>query len=272
MKRYVNAPLPKRLGAFILDLFLVIISATFFFSVLSNIFTETQAFKEANQVMNDISIESHLFEYKDEKKLVVDVVKEEDYPVAIKMYYEDYVKNTDEYNKKMTESKLFDYIDGEYIKKETISEDKVLEFYKTLMGEAIIEVRSNEKYEFCYQVTYNYLTYSVVLSVLVAFLLFIVLVPVINKRKCTLGQRVLDITLVNSDTNEKVTNVQITFRAIIILIVEIYIGTYSLFLGAIISVLMIMFRKDNRSFHDIFANVKMIDYHYVKLDDQLHKK
>lgn len=272
MKRYVNAPLPKRFGAFLLDFFIIIITATFFFSVLSNILTETQAFKEAHQIMNDILIDSHLFEYQDEDKLVVDVVKEENYSTAVKLYYEDYVKDIETYNHKMTESKLFDYMNGDFVKKETVSDEKVLDFYKTMMGEAILEVKSDERYEFCYQLTYNYLTYSVVISVLFAFLIFVVLVPFISKRRSTLGQRVLDIALVNSDTFEKVTKTQIAFRAIIILIIEIYIGTYSMFLGAIISVLMIIFRKDNRSFHDIFANVKMIDYHFVKLDDEINKK
>ena len=64
MKRYVNAALTKRFGAFILDLFTIVFTATIIYSLLGKALVNTRAFKEANTIMNEIKDEIKLETWK----------------------------------------------------------------------------------------------------------------------------------------------------------------------------------------------------------------
>ena len=44
----------------------------------------------------------------------------------------------------------------------------------------------------------------------------------------------------------------------------------SIFLS-VVSLLFIIFRKDNCSYHDLLSYSKVIDYHYIELDDEKKK-
>ncbi len=269
MKRYVNASLSKRLGAFILDVCLVVLGATLVCLACLNLFSKSTLMLEANDVINNIQVDSHLYVYSEDNPLITVLVDEEEYDDAIKSYYLDYKKDEATYNKKMEESELFVLKDGFYQEKSTVSEEAVLEFYQKMMGEAILEIKQNEDYERCTNIIINCELYCVVISILASYLVFIVFVPFLMKKRNTIGQRVLNLALVHSDTYEVPSRTQIAFRAFIILIIEVYLATYCYGVTALISTGFIVFRKDKSSFHDLLSQTRMIDYHYVELDDNL---
>ena len=68
MNRLVNANISKRLGAFLLDAFMVIILGTLLYSGFAQIFIRTPAFSEATKIMNEILVETHLYEYDEEDR------------------------------------------------------------------------------------------------------------------------------------------------------------------------------------------------------------
>lgn len=269
MKRYVDASIPKRLGAFILDLCLVILSATIILIGCIKFFSNTQLVKEANNKINQIQINSHLYVF-DEDNMTM-VVEEEKYSIAIKNYYLNFKNDEETYNKKMVESKLFNYIDGEYVAKKNIDEKDVKEFYRIMMGEAILEIKNIEDYKKSSDIIIGIEFYSIVISILISYIIFIILIPIFRKNRNTIGQRALNLTLINSGDNQVPTKTQIAFRAIIILIIEVLIGINTFGIPVIISVGFILFRLDHASYHDLLSSTRMIDYHYVELDDTRKK-
>ena len=274
MKRYVDASLPKRLGAFILDLCLIILSGTIFFLICMEIFSNSVLMKEASETINNIQIESHLYKYKEDEnkddsndEVITMVVEEKEYAIAIKNYYIEYKNDEETYNKKMNESNLFNYTNGEYVKKYGVTDKDITTFYEGLMGEAIVELKENKDYKKCSDIIINCELYCIAISVLLGYIIVEVIVPLIFKNRCTIGQKVMNLALVNSIDYSIPSMTQIIFRAIIIFIIEVYLATYCLGLTTLISVGFIVFRKDHCSYHDLLSATRMIDYHYVELDD-----
>lgn len=268
MKRYVNAALTKRFGAFMLDLFTIVFTATIVYSLLGKALVNTRAFKEANTIMNEILVESNLYEYDENDKNVTKVVDEKEYEVVIEKYYVEIKKDADTYHDKMQESNLFDYVNDEYVKKENVTDEEVKEFYKEMMGEAIIEVKKDENFMYCYRLTMNFVIYNLIASVLITYLFYICLVPIMMKRRSTVGQHIMNLSLVNVDTNEPASKAQVFFRSIIILLIEGFLSIVGVGLPIIVSVGFILFNKNKMSYHDILSTTKLIDYHYVELDDK----
>ena len=269
MKRYVDAPLLKRLGAFILDLFTVVLGATIILIGCMEFFSNSQLMKDANNIINTIQVESHLYVYNSEG--MTEVVSEDKYSVALENYYLNYKEDDKTYHQMMTESKLFEHEDGNYSKKDNVTDEEVLEFYKEKIGEALVEIKEIEEYKNASNIIINCEFYSIVISILISYIVFIILIPIFRKNKNTLGQRVLNLALVNRETYEPLTKTPVVFRAIIILIVEILIGINSLGLPVIISVGFMLFRTDKASYHDLLSSTRLIDYHYVEIDNERKK-
>ena len=125
MNRLVNANISKRLGAFLLDAFMVIILGTLLYSGFAQIFIRTPAFSEATKIMNEILVETHLYEYDEEDPNVVVIVEEKEYDASIEKYYLDYLKDEEAYHSKMKESDLFNFVDGDYVKKDSVKDEEV---------------------------------------------------------------------------------------------------------------------------------------------------
>ena len=77
------------------------------------------------------------------------------------------------------------------ITKENIKEEDVKIFYQELMGEAILEIKNNEDYKKCSDIIINCELYCVAVSILVSYIIFIILIPIIRKNKNTIGQVVM---------------------------------------------------------------------------------
>ena len=87
--------------------------------------------------MNEILVDSHLYEYDEEDKNITRVVDEKDYEVVLEKYYIEVKQDESYYHQKMMESGLFIYVNDNYEKKDDVSETDVLNFYKEMMGEAL---------------------------------------------------------------------------------------------------------------------------------------
>ena len=271
MNRLVNANISKRLGAFLLDAFMVIILGTLLYSGFAQIFIRTPAFSEATKIMNEILVETHLYEYDEEDPNVVVIVEEKEYDASIEKYYLDYLKDEEAYHSKMKESDLFNFVDGDYVKKDSVKDEEVKTFYEEVLTDAIVKVKNSEEYLFCYQVSMNYVFYNFFLSFLLSYMCFIVLIPCVLKRRVTIGQRIMNMALVKGDSDEFVSKTQVIFRGFIILLIEGVVSFIALGLPIIISALFIVFRKDNSSYHDLLSYSRLIDYHYIELDDGIKR-
>ena len=141
----------------------------------------------------------------------------------------------------------------------------------TLIGNAIINIKQNDEYKFCYAVNMNYVFYNLFLSFILSFMLFIGLIPCIMKRRTTIGQRVMNLAVVNMGNDKFINKTQSLFKCFIILIVEVGLSFVAFGVPFIVSLLFIIFRKDNCSYHDLLSYSKVIDYHYIELDDEKKK-
>lgn len=267
MKRYVNGDPLKRFGAFILDVLMIVFVSTILYSIIGKALVNTRAFSEANQIMNEILVESYLYEYDESDPNITKVVSEEKFEVVIKKYYVEVKQNEELYHEKMNSSNLFNLIDGEYEKREGVSDEDVINFYKEMMGEAIIEVKQNENYQFCYRLSLNFVIYNIIVSFLISYFAFIVFVPFAFKNRTTIGQRVMNLAIVDIESNKFATKTQIFFRSIIILLIEVLLSIFSFGVPILISFGFVLFNKNKCSYHDILSSTKVIDYHYVELDD-----
>jgi hypothetical protein len=182
-----------------------------------------------------------------------------------------YSVDKEAYDLLMEESNLFNNVDGDYIKKESVMDTEVLDFYKEVIGNAIINIKQNDEYKFCYAVNMNYVFYNLFLSFILSFMLFIGLIPCIMKRRTTIGQRVMNLAVVNMENDKFITKTQSLFKCFIILIVEVGLSFVAFGVPFIVSLLFIIFRKDNCSYHDLLSYSKVIDYHYIELDDEKKK-
>ena len=81
MNRLVNANISKRLGAFLLDAFMVIILGTLLYSGFAQIFIRTPAFSEATKIMNEILVETHLYEYDEKDYLIEENISDNKYKI-----------------------------------------------------------------------------------------------------------------------------------------------------------------------------------------------
>ena len=99
----------------------------------------------------------------------------------------------------------------------------------------------------------------------------IMLIPCLFKRRVTIGQKVMNMALVKGDSEEFVSRTQVIFRAFIILLIEGIVSFIALGLPIIVSVIFIVFRKDHCSYHDLLSYSRVIDYHYIELDDEKKK-
>lgn len=268
MKRYVNATLSRRFGAFLLDAFSVVFLATLLYSLFAQVIVRMEAFSEANKIMNEILVESHLYKYSEDEPNEVELVSEKYYAVVIEKYYIEYKNDEETYHSKMMESNLFNNVDGEYVKKAEVSDSAISEFYKNFILEIDKEVKADENYRYCYVIGMNFVFYNIFISCILSYFTLIILVPSIFKRRCTLGQRAMNLALVHSETYELATRTQLIFRAFIILLIEIVISLFSYGIPAIISIGFIILTKDKVSFHDKLSATKLIDYHYVEIDDK----
>lgn len=271
MNRLVNATLSKRFGAFLLDVFTIILVASLFYSGFAQIFIRTKAFSEATKIMNEILVESNLYVYNENDANLVNIVKEEDYDIAIEKYYLNYLNDKDSYMKIMNESNLFDYVDNDYVKKNNVTDEEILNFYREVIGYAIIEIKQNDEYQFCYRVNMNYVFYNLFLSFILSYMLFIALIPSIMKRRTTIGQRLMNLALVSIDNDKFISRTQILFRCFVILLVEVGLSLVAFGLPLIVSSIFIIFRKDHSSYHDLLSYSRVIDYHYIELDDEKKK-
>ena len=143
MNRLVSANVSKRLGAFLLDAFMVIILGTLLYSGFAQIFIKTPTFSEATKIMNEILVETHLYKYDETDPNVVVIVEEKEYDASIEKYYLDYLKDEDAYHSKMKESNLFNYVDGDYVKKDSVSNDELKSFYEEVITDAIVNAKNS---------------------------------------------------------------------------------------------------------------------------------
>ena len=81
----------------------------------------------------------------------------------------------------------------------------------------------------------------------------------------------MNMALVKGDSEEFVSRTQVVFRAFIILLIEGVVSFIALGLPILVSIGFIVFRRDHCSYHDLLSYSRLIDYHYIELDDEKKK-
>lgn len=281
--RYQKCGVIKRILAFIVDLFFIVISTLILIASCLAIFYSTPSYNHAISTENCLKEESGLYidnldivTYLDSTELTtLEKAKEID-NVLTSFYLNDYFFA----NNKAFNSFIKRKIDCKYENKNmfVLIDDKVefaineipdTEYYFFFKEEinkySLYELRNNDMYVreayFISLVTLIIIIFSFILSSLIFFFI----VPIFSKRnRATLGMKIFKLGLISS-SNYALTSKEFIFRFLFFFIIEYICGFLSFFLISIISLAYMLLSNKEEPFHDAIIDSKMIKLEGAKI-------
>lgn len=188
-------------------------------------------------------------------------------------FYNTYTDKLEEYNlKKISNIELFDS-EGNEILDSKISENKVkyLAFYIPISEECVdlysAYLNNIDDYKNALNATSQALYFSILMAALIGFVVFYLIIPLIDKQGRTLGKMVFKLRLISKASIEaRPSKTQILFRQLITILFEyvLTITTIGMFgfplpIALIATILLVIFTKYNQSLHDILASTFLVD-------------
>ncbi len=278
--RYKKCSDIKRVFAFLIDFFLVILSSILVFGIALAIYYATPSYKESIEARKTLEDESALF---------INGVQLNDYYSSSDLTYEEQVKDYDSrlsrfYNLDLYKSELENFNkrklsaiynsnylfieeDGNIIfNTSDIPITAYLDFFED-------EYNNNTIYVFRNEETYKNLTFTIGVTILILIiisfnfmsLVFYFFIPLFNYRyRQTLGMKIFKLGII-SHSNYSLTNKEFCFRFLFFFIVEYLLGFLSFFIISLVSFSFMLLGKKKEPFHDLLLDSKMIDVSTSKI-------
>ena len=268
----------RRISSALIDLIATLILAlllSFATTPLSNyLFDATNA----QNTINTYLVETQLYHESNGEAIINTNVK--DYDQRLTYFYETYTDNPKEYEDKKELSKLFvlDETTNKYVEvsydynSDTETRNKYLVFYREVTDHCInnyLEDFLNTKADYknalaaISQATY----FSILIAAVIAFIVFYLIVPLIDKQGRTLGKIAFKLRIISlASINAKPSKLQILFRQLITILFEyiLTISTIGMFgiplpIALIVTIILVIFTKYNQSLHDLCASTFLVD-------------
>ena len=171
------------------------------------------------------------------------------------------------YYKEIQESNLFD-VTGDYNSPETFSatpksdveESQMREFYQNTAYQSALDALAYD--EVILPIQNSLLTAHVIqilVSCTLSSIVFLLVVPMCNKKGQTLGMMFMKTAVVNRANGFQAKKTQVLIRFLILFLFEGLLSVFILGLPALISFTMMMFSKENNSLHDYFSASIVVD-------------
>lgn len=278
--RYQKCGALKRILAFIVDIFFIVISTLILVASCLAIFYSTPSYNRAINTENNLKEESGLYinnldivTYLDSTDLTtLEKAKEIDNALT-NFYLNDYFFINDEafnsfINRKIDykyENKnMFILIDGivEFASNGIPDTEYYLFFNEEINKYALYELRNNDIYaREAYFISLVTLI-IIIVSFIFTSLIFFFIIPIFSKRnRSTLGMKIFKLGLISA-SNYTLTTKEFIFRFLFFFIIEYIFGILSFFLISIISLAYMLLSNKEEPFHDAIIDSKMI-----KLED-----
>ena len=278
--RYKKCSDIKRVFAFLIDFFLVILSSILVFGVALAIYYVTPSYKENINDRKELEDNSFLF---------IDGVELDDYYASSDLTFEEQIKDYDSrlykfYNLDLYKSELENFNkrklsalynseqlfiekDGNIIFNDSnIPVIAYMDFFEK-------EYKSNTIYVFRNEETYKDLTFAISVTILILIIISFILmslvfyffIPLFNYRyRQTLGMKIFKLGII-SHSNYSLTNKEFCFRFLFFFIVEYLLGFLSFFIISLVSFSFMLLGKKKEPFHDLLFDSKMIDVSTSKI-------
>lgn len=269
-----KAPVIRRLLAFLTDIFLLLLLFLSF-----NQFVYTPVF-ENNSTLNQ-NVELYRNRLKDSNLYTTDNTTSVPFKITDlknKMNKNDYIDKLDDsielfytnfsneyikielYNNSKIDSNLFTINNGEFLRKDIISNDTYISFFESEYDKA---VNLMNKYDDVVlnnaSIINKYFVTIISLSLLTSILILYLIFPLIFKDGETIGKKLLGIGVVSLKDGFRIKVSQKIIRFMSFLIFEVILSVLLVGIPLIVSFSMMFFSKNNMTIHDQLAATICVD-------------
>lgn len=269
-----KAPVIRRLLAFLTDIFLLLLLFLSF-----NQFVYTPIF-ENNSTLNQ-NVELYRNRLKDSNLYTTDNTTSVPFKITDlknKMNKNDYIDKLDDsielfytnfsneyikielYNNSKIDSNLFTINNGEFLRKDIISNDTYISFFESEYDKA---VNLMNKYDDVVlnnaSIINKYFVTIISLSLLTSILILYLIFPLIFKDGETIGKKLLGIGVVSLKDGFRIKVSQKIIRFMSFLIFEVILSVLLVGIPLIVSFSMMFFSKNNMTIHDQLAATICVD-------------
>lgn len=257
----------KVLIAFFLDALVFVISfslLTLFLNncIIKNVTDYNTWASECNQVL----LESGIYE---KKGTSIELIEDNIDNRLIVFYqnntYYDEKKETISYEDAKEKSGLFHKnSSGDYVLNEGVSEEDIDAFYENELYKARIVITNNPRYKNAKKSIDDVDTITTYCSMIVITAILMIVIPLCNKKRVTLGQKIIKLSLYSDYEELKV--VQIIVRYIAFIAIELLPSLTFYGITFIISTLLMFFTKRNKFICDFFASTYLSEVEYNEIE------
>lgn len=204
-------------------------------------------------INNQILLDSGLYEQDGDEIVLIS----SEYDVKLTAYYEDethiyYDKDNKatSYEDAKIQSGLFDETTLKV--KSNVSDDDLESFYKDELENARVSIANITEYATNYKKISKIETINAYSCIIFTSFMYVFIIPLCNKDKATIGNKILKLKLCSS-TGEKVTWIQLFMRFVAFFAVELITSLTFIGIPFIISIILMIFTKNNKLIHDFLA-------------------
>lgn len=273
----VKAPIFRRIGAFITDIFIVLFLFLIFNTyVFSPIFANVFSYQENVIRYQEIMVDSNLY-YEDAQGNVDEIINEfangdfksselsfyKKVDNCIESFYLKYHQDGLEiidYYKSKESSTLYDYINNVYVLKNDVD----IELYKDfIIDEYDIALNLFSKVDVEYIEIARELTIFQVVTALsaltISYALTYLIIPLFIKNGETIGKKLLAIGIVSAKDGFAIKKSQILIRFLVIFFIEVLASIMLFGIPMILSFTMLIFNKNGLAVHDYLSATICVD-------------
>lgn len=260
----------KRFLSIIIDtLSFVLLFSTLVFVSQNLIVNNVTNYKDLVVENNQILLDSGLFEQDGNNIVLIS----DNYDNKITAFYQDNTyydldKKTTSYNDAKEKSGLFIKIsEGVYIPKNDVDDEQLEAFYKTELEKAKVSIANREDYKLINKKINQIMSINTFCVLFLTSFIVLFIVPICNKNHGSLGNVLLKLK-VFSDGENKTTPIQLFMRFVAFFAIELLPSLTFYGITFIISFILIIVTKNNKSIHDYFSLTYVKEVQYKEIQNE----
>lgn len=244
---YGNTPLIKitkkrRYLSFLLDFFIILLIYLPLFSFATKPIITNIAQNDIQEINN----------------ITISICNQNNYP---------YIVNNSNY--KLIEIDINKFVEEKM--KENITQEKAYDQYFDAYNNLNDKLMNNSEYIKYYSAFHVKNVYGAILTVLIPLIIFQFIIPLINKK--TIGNYITKTTICNLKNNQITSNIKISIRFLLILILNIIIpyvilNSLSFITIPLIELMFIIITKNKQTLINLISSTKIIEDKYINLIEE----
>lgn len=271
---YQKATLFKRFIAKFIDLTILVFSTLFFVFIFSLFYKNVSIYKNNMDVINNIYVESKLYVEENNKFIDLLTISEEKYENNEEKYnflkerldyfyfelnaYSENDLYKDDYINVLINSGYFENINNSYELKNTSSFNEGYDVLKEIYQNSLKYLSNNKNFVKASSLLFLYQILLILISFIASYIIFELLIPLFIKGNKSIGRLIFSINLV-SNTGLNLTNSRFILFSLFNLFFIYILNIFAFLLPSLISIFMIIFTKDNKTFGEYVFNIYVLD-------------